>query len=88
MRPDSEMIIVTAVCPHTLYTRPWVFSGNDEVSITPASEGKAVVFLDGEAKFSLNSEESIEIRRSLHTADVVKTSQMDFFEILRRKMVQ
>ena len=88
LRPDSEMIIVTAICPHTLYARPWVFSGNHEVSITPAEEEEAVVFLDGEAKFSLNFGESIEVRRSIHTADVVKTSGMDFFEILRRKMVQ
>ena len=85
LKPDSEMIVVTAVCPHTLYARPWVLSGKDEVQITPVDEN-ATVFLDGEAKFSLQVGEGIVIGRSEHVATVVKTSGMDFFEVLRKKM--
>jgi len=88
LRPDSEMIVVTAVCPHSLYTRPWVLSGNDEVTLSPVDTHgeKAVVTLDGEAKFSLKCNEAIIIKRSKYTAAVIKTSGMDFFEVLRRKM--
>lgn len=84
LRPDSEMIVVTAVCPHTLYTRPWVLSGSDEVSIEPV-DGEAVVSLDGEPKFELTGGEPVVIRRSEHTAIVVKTGA-DFFEVLRKKL--
>ena len=88
LRPDSEMIVVTAVCPHALYTRPWVLSGNDEVTLSPVDtqEERAAVTLDGDVKFTLKSDETVTIRRSKHTATVVKTSGMDFFEVLRKKM--
>ena len=88
LRPDSEMLVVTAVCPHALYTRPWVLSGNDEVTLTPVDtkEERAVVSLDGEAKFSVKCNEVITVRRSKYNATVIKTSSMDFFEVLRRKM--
>ena len=88
LRPDSEMIVITAVCPHTLYTRPWVLSGSDRVELTPVgTKGeRAVVSLDGESSFTLNCNETITIERSGHTATVVKTSDMDFFKVLRKKM--
>jgi len=90
LRPDSEMIVVTAVCPHALYTRPWVLSGSDEVTLTPVDTHgeKAVVSLDGEAKFFLECGEAITIKRSMLMATVVKTSGVDFFEVLRKKMAK
>lgn len=118
LRPDAEMIVVTAICPHTLYTRPWVLSGNDEITIAPTTASSyshehnrenshgdsqnvrvrperqyhdinpaiAVVSVDGSAKFQLAPTESVTIRRSEYTATVVKTSGVDFFEVLRRKL--
>jgi len=85
LKPDSKMIVVTAVCPHTLYARPWVLSGDDQVSICPQND-MASVFLDGEHKFTLEQGETIVISRSEHTATVLKTASMDFFEVLRKKM--
>ena len=88
LRPDSEMIVITAVCPHTLYARPWVIPGDDEVSLTPvdASDCHALISLDGDPKFTLEIGETITIRRSEHMATIVKTSRVDFFELLRKKM--
>ena len=85
LKPDSEMMVVTAVCPHTLYTRPWVLSGEDQVCITPLDEN-VKVFLDGEIKFTIRKGESLEISRSEHNAIVIKTSSTDFFGVLRKKM--
>jgi NAD+ kinase len=85
LKPDSEMIVITAVCPHTLYARPWVLSGDEQVSISPQNYA-ANVLLDGEHKFTLERGEVITINRSEHRATVLKTANMDFFEILRKKM--
>ena len=88
LRPDSEMTVVTAVCPHTLYARPWVLSGNDKISLQPLSsrEDHATVSIDGEAKFSLKCGEEITVTQSQHRAAIVKTTDADFFEVLRKKM--
>ena len=90
LRPDSEMIVITAICPHTLYARPWVLSGNDEVSICPvgSQDRCALASLDGEIKFSLKCGETINIGRSKYRATVIKTTGMDFFEVLRKKMAK
>ena len=86
LRPDIEMIVLTAVCPHTLSARPWVLSGEDVVTISPG--GGAEVILDGEKKFTLTGGEIITLQASKHRATVIKTSGMDFFEILRKKMAR
>ena len=88
LRPDSEMIVITAVCPHTLYTRPWVLSGNDSVSLVPLDVhgGRAAVSIDGEVKFFLEPGEEITVTRSDYSAIVVKTENTDFFEVLRKKI--
>jgi len=90
LRPDSEMIVITAVSPHSLYTRPWVLSGNDEVTLIPVDThgGKAVISIDGEVRFYLDCNETVTIKRSEHMATVVKTSEADFFEVLRKKMAK
>jgi len=85
LKPDSKMIVVTAVCPHTLYARPWVLSGDDQVSISPQND-EARVFLDGDHKFTVKQGETVTVSRSQHIATVLKTSNMDFFEVLRKKM--
>lgn len=88
LRPDTEMIVITAICPHTLYARPWVLSGSDEINLTPVDtqENDCIVSLDGESKLSLKSGETITISRSRYTASVVKTVDVDFFKVLRKKM--
>jgi len=87
LKPDSEMILITPICPHALYTRPWVISADDEITICPVnSPGTAIVNLDGEPRFFLEEGEKILIKRAKHTTQVVRTSGMDFFAILRKKL--
>jgi NAD+ kinase len=85
LMPDGDMMVVTFVCPHTLYIRPWVVSSVDEVSISPAISDVACA-LDGEERFTLHPGESITIKRSIYRADIIKTSPPHFYETLRRKM--
>lgn len=88
VQPDSDMIVITPVCPHTLFTRPWVLSGNDSASITlvDARGGDVAIYLDGHAKAALKCDNTITIKRSKYSATVIKTSGISFFEVLRRKM--
>ncbi|MCL1998011.1 MAG: NAD(+)/NADH kinase [Turicibacter sp.] len=88
LRPDAEMIVVNTVCPHALHTRPWVLSGNDKIqlTLTDSRGGEALVSIDGEIKFKLNTGESVYISRSKYYATVIKTAETSFFEVLRDKM--
>ena len=63
LKPDSEMIVITAVCPHALYTRPWVIDADDivEVRLVGTHDEKAVISIDGDMGFHLRNQETISI---------------------------
>jgi NAD+ kinase len=87
--PDAAMLVLTPVCPHTLYTRPWVLSADDVVTVTNAdARAELAVYPDGEYAFALEEGASVAIKRSPLCASIVKTSGASFFGILRQKMVE
>ncbi|MCL2015676.1 MAG: NAD(+)/NADH kinase [Defluviitaleaceae bacterium] len=88
LRPDSEMIVLTAVCPHNLYTRPWVLSATDELTLASVNEHekKVIIYMDGVEKLQIMHGESVTVKSSQYKTTIVKTAGIDFFEILRKKM--
>ncbi len=87
LKPDTELISITHLCPHTLYARPYVVSGNDIIKIRNF-EKNVVVFLDGHEVVSAEGESEITIKRSEFSTYIVKTTGLGFYDILRRKMVE
>jgi len=85
LAPYGEMLVITAVCPHSLSTRPWVVSAKDTVCIVPANE--AMLTLDGENREKVQAGDSIEISRAPVSAKIIKTTSTHFYEILRRKKI-
>ncbi len=86
LMPDGDMMVVTAVCPHTLHVRPWVISSRDEIRVCP-SVNDAVCALDGEEGFILRAGESLTVRASSYRAEIIKKkTSPHFYEILRKKL--
>jgi NAD+ kinase len=84
LMPDGDMMVVTAVCPHSLHTRPWVIAARDKVTVV--TRNPAAVALDGVTCMQLACDERITIRQAENTATIIKTSDLHFYELLRRKM--
>ncbi|MDR1914258.1 MAG: NAD(+)/NADH kinase [Clostridiales bacterium] len=84
LKPDVEMIAITAICPHSLSLRPWVVSANDTVRVM-ASDARLMV--DGENIGCLEQKQNIVVCRSEHITEIIKTTTLGFYEILRRKML-
>lgn len=85
LKPDCEMIVVTAICPHMLTMRPLVVSASDVVSVRMHND--AEINMDGENVTLVPKGGVIAIRRSSYTARVIKTKELGFYEILRRKLM-
>lgn len=89
LKPDTELISITHLCPHTLYARPYVVSGNDIIKLRiKENEKNVVVFLDGRESIPVEEGEEITIKRSEFFTHIIKTTGLGFYDILRRKMVE
>lgn len=89
LKPDTKLIAITNVCPHALYMRPYVISGNDTVDIfVQAGEKGVFLMLDGQKIFELKKECHITVKKSDYYTKIVKTTELSFYDILRRKMVE
>lgn len=88
LKPDTELMAITNVCPHTLYTRPFVISGNDVVTISVKNDYNNVMLsLDGQQGIPIKNGDKIIIKKSKYYTQTIKTSNLCFYDILRRKMV-
>lgn len=86
--PESDVIVLTPISPHTLTTRPLVLPGNGRVTIRISPAGQEVLFSkDGEiADISVNRIE-VQVVRSEHTIDLIQLPGQHYFDTLRTKLM-
>jgi Predicted sugar kinase len=88
VEPDTELIIVTPICPHILYSRSFITKADSVVSAV-VDEGfmhNAMVTVDGQEGYEIRGGDSMRVRKSKHTIKLVKINSRNFFNILRAKI--
>ena len=92
VEPETDNIIVTPICAHTLLSRSLVFTGEDEVKIEIGRRGRitddetAEIAFDGGRCFGLRMGDGVIIKRSDDVTRIVRLSKESFLDILSRKM--
>ncbi|MCL2049014.1 MAG: NAD(+)/NADH kinase [Defluviitaleaceae bacterium] len=81
--PGGNMVAITPVCPHSLSARPWVVGAADTVRII--AKRSSHVYIDGYMRGRLPAGEAVFIKVSDYTASIIKTTQTNFFSVLRKK---
>ena len=89
--PQSELMLITPICPHTFNTRTVILSPNDvvEIEIADGRDGKAQeveVNFDGNYKENLYSGDKVLIKKAMATTKIIKISEESFLEVLHSKM--
>ena len=88
LNTNTELMTITHICPHALYARPIVVSGDDIIKIKVAGDySNTQVTFDGQNGERVKNGDTVVIRRSKYCTDIIKTTNLSFFDILRRKMV-
>ena len=89
--PDASLLLLAAIAPHTLVSRPIILPDNDEVMVevgvnsVTEHDGADVIF-DGDTSLGLKSGDQIRVTRSEKQTRLVKINNTSFVEILRRKL--
>ncbi|MDE6138593.1 MAG: NAD(+) kinase, partial [Candidatus Gastranaerophilales bacterium] len=84
LAPETDVIVIVPICPHTFSARPIVVSADDVVKICPCQNNEYTVSADGQIIFSL--QDGIEISKSDKKAKLALLNENDFYSVLRNKL--
>lgn len=89
--PQSELMLLTPICPHTFNTRTVILSPYDvvEIEIAHGRDGKmqeVEVNFDGNYKEILYSNDRVVVKKADDTTKIIKLSEESFLEVLHSKM--
>lgn len=88
--PSLSLLLVTPICPHTLYSRPVVVGPESSLRVrfhaTDAPFQDCTMTVDGQEAYSIDPGSETVIRRAPCKARLLRRPGWSFFEILRRKL--
>lgn len=85
--PELDLILLTPICPHSLWARPVVVTPESTIKIRLLSNrGEVILTVDGQHGVSLCKDDEIVIRKAPQKAKFIRIVGRSFFEILRKKL--
>ncbi|MCC6403829.1 MAG: NAD(+)/NADH kinase [Fimbriimonadaceae bacterium] len=86
LEPSIEALVVTAIMPHTLSSRPLVLSASSVVEIQVETMGDTVLSCDGLQHLHLLSGDYVRVSRSDRVVRLVCVDDTDFLEKLSQRL--
>ena len=89
--PQTDVIVITPICPHSLQARSLVVSGEDRIMIEIGRRRKtqkeeAMVTLDGRSAQELETGDRIEIYKAQETTQLIRLKGRSFYQALQNKI--
>lgn len=85
--PDSEVLTITPICPHTLSNRSVIVPIDSVVQVTVLSERvDTILTADGQVQIPLNTGDFVQIRSSKLSVRLLRLRGSSFFQTLRQKL--
>ncbi|WP_010252707.1 NAD(+)/NADH kinase [Acetivibrio cellulolyticus] len=88
VEPDVSLIIATPICPHLLYSRSIITTGERVLKVLVVENNchGAMVTVDGQNGYELMGGDNIITRKSSRCLKMVRLSDRNFFDVLRSKI--
>jgi NAD+ kinase len=88
VEPDTDLMVVTPICPHILYSRSFITKADSVVKavVDEATGHGAMVSFDGQEGHEMAGGDRVEARKSRYSIKLVKMNALNFFNILRKKI--
>lgn len=89
--PETEMLVITPICPHSLTARSIVVSGKEKITIEIGKRRKdqreeALVSYDGQPGIQLETGDRVEIGVAERAVKLIKINNKNFYQVLRSKI--
>jgi len=85
--PDSEVLTITPICPHTLSNRSVIVPMDSVVQVTVLSERvDTILTADGQVQTPLNTGDFVRMRKSRFAVRLLRLRGSSFFQTLRQKL--
>ena len=84
--PCVESILLTPVCPHSVFSRSVVLGGNSGLEITHDNSGEAILSCDGQSAVVIPEGALVSIKRSDNYATFIKIKNDTFIDVLNKKI--
>lgn len=85
--PLIESILLTPVCPHSLFQRPMIFRSECELEVINDNEpGNVFVYFDGGEGVPISKDCKVVVKKSDKTADFIRIKSDTFVDILNTKL--
>jgi NAD+ kinase len=85
--PSMNAVVLTPICPFTLTNRPIVMPDTAEIKLRLTNETEGVVLtLDGQIGYQMQTGDSVVIRKSATSFNLVQPPNRNYFDVLRDKL--
>ena len=87
IQPNIPAFIIVPICPHTLSFRPMVISAESTLKIQLITGEEEVWFtLDGQRGGLMEENDTVEVRRSHLTLQLISSPKRNYFDLLQEKL--
>ncbi len=91
MFPQTDVMVITPICPHSLQARSIVVSGNDRVMVEIGRRRKtqkeeAMVTFDGRIAQELETSDRIEVCKAQETTQLIRLKGKRFYQVFQNKI--
>lgn len=87
VHPELNVLLLTPICPHSLYARPLILTGENEIRITSEGIHKDIMLtLDGQEGHALLPGDEVVVRRAHCVTRLVRLNEKQFYHTLRSKL--
>lgn len=87
LHPESPVLVVTPVAPHSLTSRPLIFPDDRELSFAlKGKTQKAHFIVDGQKVTEITADDEVVLARSYYDHWMVREQNHNYFHLLREKL--
>lgn len=87
---ELELVLLTPICAHSLFSRSMVFDLKDEITIAASrrNDNDAFLSVDSNVTFKLSEMSTITIKRSERKLQLLTSPSRDYFRTLRKRIAE